>query len=229
MRLIVADRRVLGFAALAVTILTPMFVLSADALRGKTEAPIALLRAVTLVAAVLFGYELFFTVQRVDTPRAPRIVRSALDEHIPFVPAWVWVYGALYYVFIAFPVGLFADSASFARYLAGGIAMLVIALPVYVLWPTQSLPAWRAHDDAGISIRFLKFIQTFDNGRACVPSLHMAFSVYAATFYPWRASLLLVPGLVGAACVLVKQHSILDLVPGAMLGLAVGLYVNTLF
>lgn len=224
----IADRRAMALAALCVAVLTPVFFLSARVMYGSGDGGTALFRAVTLVGAVLIGYELFFTVQRTTPRHPPRIVRAPVDDRIPFHPGWVWVYGGLYYVIIAFPFGLFASARAMALYIAGGAAMLAIALPIYLVWPTVCPPEWRALEGSGASIRFLRFIQAFDNGSGCVPSLHVAFSAYASAFYPHATGVVAVPLVVGSACVLVKQHSILDLLPGWVLGIAVGFTINTL-
>ncbi|MDB4913528.1 MAG: hypothetical protein JWM95_1172 [Gemmatimonadetes bacterium] len=225
-RVRIADRRVLSLAAFSVAILTPVFFLSARALHGEHDVTVAFAHAAALVGAVLLGYEAFFAAQRTTWLRQPVVVRAPLDASIPFLPAWVWVYGALYYVIIAFPAGLLTDARTFAWFIAGGLAMLAVALPIYVVWPTETPAEWRSYEGGGVSRRFLRFIQSFDNGRGCVPSLHMAFSVYAATFYPWPLSVVLIPVVVGLACVLVKQHSILDLLPGWLLGLLAGVVIH---
>jgi hypothetical protein len=228
MRPRVLDLRALVFAALGVTVLAPTYYVLAKLIRGVSALEVAVAHALGLALVILSGYELYFALQRTDIGRGIRIIRTRLDNSIPFVVHWVWVYGLLYYLLVCLPVALLVEHRSFLLFVAGGVCVLLTSIPFYLLWPTSCPPEWRSYPKQPNAAKFLAFIQQFDNGRCCIPSLHAAFAAYAATFYPTSTALLIVPGVVCMSCLFVKQHSILDLPLGLVLGFIFGFVINWL-
>ena len=224
----VLNGRIIGLACLGVGILACLLGLSAAMDWTERTALQVLFDSVSIAIVVLIGYEVFFAVQRRHTDKTPTVVRSRLDDSIPFVAKWVWIYGALYYVVVFFPLALMPDRKSCFLFIAGGVAILACATPVYVLWPTQCPDEWRSFEQNNRSARFLAFIQTFDNGRNCIPSLHTAYAAYAAVFYPWTSARIVVPTLIALACVLVKQHSVVDIFPSVVFGVVIAVAVKAL-
>ena len=60
--------------------------------------------SVMLAFVVVGVYQFYFWIQQNDHFARRRSLRIALDDSIPFVPHWVWVYGILYYVMIGFVI-----------------------------------------------------------------------------------------------------------------------------
>jgi hypothetical protein len=208
------------FAALASLLILPPLYYTAGYLIGIGQGFYSIfLRTLGTVAAVAVGYQLFFLVQAVHPPRKTRIVGTSLDDKIPFSPRWVWVYGMLYYLFLGLPIAFIGTSGKLIVFIAGGSVILLIAIPIYILWPSESPARWRSFPCAGISARFLMAIQSLDNGRACFPSLHCALSAYSATFVPYKPAAIGIPIVVSLSCVFVKQHSVLDIPVSLALGL----------
>jgi hypothetical protein len=178
--------------------------------------------------ALLVGYQIFFSVQALTTNRKAHIVYSNLDSRIPFVVQWVWVYGLVYYALLGLPLAFFSHLGQCLKCIAGGFTILVIASAIFLMWPTRCPPEWRRFPVTGPSSRFLAFIQRMDKGQNCCPSLHCTLAAYTATFIPSVALLFLIPALICLSCVLVKQHSIIDLPGGLAFGFVIGFVANQL-
>ena len=58
-----------------------------------------LIHLILSVILIVGGYQFYFWCQR-NSPVAPRELRSALDERLPYWPSWVWIYSFLYYPLI---------------------------------------------------------------------------------------------------------------------------------
>lgn len=165
----------------------------------------------------------FFFVQSLKPLRKIRVVGASLDAKIPFLPQWMWVYGVRYYVFLGLPIAFIETAGELMVFIAGGSVVLLIAIPMYIFWPTESPPEWRSFPSTGISARFLTAIQSLDNGRACFPSLHCALPAYSVTFLPYRPAAIAIPIAVSMSCVFVKQHSILDIPVSLVAGMICGM------
>ena len=156
---------------------------------------------------------------------------SRLDRKIPFYPIWVWPYVFLFFpsiVLLAFSIDSFQDYflvlISFSVVLA---VQIVVSLVVKVSVPHE----WRSFESKCVSSRFLKFVHSFDKGGNCFPSLHVAIGTLAAvhasaavhaplgavTHYSW-----VLPGLIGLSAVFLKQHLIVDVIAGVLLGIVGG-------
>jgi hypothetical protein len=177
-------------------------------------------------AVVLFGYEVFFAVQRAAASRRPRVIEVWIDGRIPFYSPAVWVYGGLYYAALLLPIAFTTSPLLWCKRLLAGFVMVVAVLPLYSLWPTSCPPAWRQFDDGHrVSMRLLNFIRSRDDGRACLPSMHCALAAYSATLLPPSPINYAIPLAVAASCLLVKQHSFWDTPAGLALGVLAALAI----
>ena len=61
---------------------------------------------------IVGAYQFYFFTQR-HPLRPPQVLHSPLDEKIPFVAWWSWVYSFLYYPAILYLNWLMADSRQF--------------------------------------------------------------------------------------------------------------------
>jgi membrane-associated phospholipid phosphatase len=179
--------------------------------------------AVNLVLSVVLivgAYQFYFFTQR-HRVRPTRTFRFPLDERIPFVPGWSWVYSFLYYPAILY-LNLIATSPSqFTRMAFSFIVLLAMQVVCFALYPVATPAHWRDQAPAGsASVRFLKFVRHFDGPTNCFPSMHVS----VATLTALHASSTLGPGawafpmLIALSCLLTKQHYLIDLPFGALLG-----------
>jgi membrane-associated phospholipid phosphatase len=82
-------------------------------------------------------------------------------------------------------------------------------------------PHWRKQVAAkSASWRFLGFVQHYDGESNCFPSMHTSVSTLAACL-AWNELgpvVVIFPLLIAVSCVFTKQHYLLDLPAGAVLG-----------
>jgi hypothetical protein len=71
-------------------------------------------------------------------------VHSALDERIPFVPAWSWVYSLLYYPAILCLNLLAQSPGAFTRMAFSFIVLLALQMVCFTVFPVATPAHWRA-------------------------------------------------------------------------------------
>ncbi len=194
-------------------------------------------RPLTKIAGICAFTWLFFIVyfQLLRAPSRPVTVMplTPLDALIPFQPGAVWAYVSLW-IYIGIAPALLPTLGAGLRYAAWAAALCGSGLLCFWLWPTMvpaSLHAVDVPSSAQAGFALLRGIDAA--GNAC-PSLHVASAVFSAM---WIARVL---GAAGAPRILqhfsfawllaivwstlaIRQHVVLDVVAGAVLGLAFGL------
>lgn len=220
---------ILTAALVAVVVLTPIYYVAGRVVGLSKEFWDVFSCTSTVAVAIVIGYQLFFVVQFATLQRQARVISSPLDTRIPFVAGWVWVYGGFYYGLIGIPVVFLEKSGGCFELIIGGFILLLLISPIYLLFPTVCPQEWRRFEVHDFSGRFLRFIQSFDNGRTCLPSLHCVLAAYSTSFLPISPLSLLIPILVSISCVLVKQHSVSDILPSLVLGFLWGFFVKVMF
>lgn len=149
---------------------------------------------------------------------------GVLDHLVPFLPAGVWWYLSF---FLLIPWACLAAPAT--RIVGLRRAMHLCALVcgiVFVLWPTTL--AIGPHATASLSGRVLAWVADIDTLSNCLPSLHGALTTLAVLALldrqrPWRTMLALAWGAcVAVSVLLVRQHTVLDLVTGMVVGASCG-------
>ena len=142
---------------------------------------------------IVGAYQFYFFTQR-HPLRPARVLHSPLDEKIPFVAWWSWVYSFLYYPAI-----------------------------LYLNWllPVSTPPHWRSvNTGKTASEKFLLFVQKFDQSTNCFPSMHVSVAMLTAMYaYPSMGAVAFAfPVLIALSCMFTKQHYLMDLPAGAILG-----------
>jgi hypothetical protein len=151
-------------------------------------------------------------------------ISVALDHRIPFLPVWVWVY-TLYYPLCFLPLifpGVLSNESLFRRTAAGFLIQFLVAWPIFYFYPT-ALP--RPELETGsLSALVLGWIYAADPGYNIFPSLHVAnvffVSCLAGRFISraWQGLLFFLSALITVSTVCIKQHLLLDLPAGFVLG-----------
>lgn len=150
-----------------------------------------------------------------------------LDDRIPFLPGFVYAYGA-WYLFLLIPglYMLFRDTVAFQRYLWFFIIGFTICLLVCTVFPNgQNLRPQNLTGDS-LSLRLILELYRTDTNTNVFPSMHIVGTV--AVFYGvyhsktlrhprWMIPIAVLALLICASTVLIKQHSILDLFAGVAL------------
>ena len=175
---------------------------------------------VILAVIIIGSYQIFFWVQRNNYFFKTRCFKIWMDDKIPFYPIWIWPYSFFYYIMIGLVFARITSIEEGINLMFGGILLLFFQSLFFLVIPVTVPKEYRQYKVDSISKKYLNFVQRLDNGRNCFPSMHCSVATYVG--------LLLVPilgvyaylfiGIIVVSCVLVKQHQVLDLVPGMMLG-----------
>jgi membrane-associated phospholipid phosphatase len=183
-----------------------------------SDLVIQLAMSVILIIGI---YQFYFWCQRNQVGKT-RQLRSRLDDAIPFQPSWVWIYSCLYYPVIVY-INFVTSSPRHFLYMAMSfIVLLIFQMAFFVLFPVATPPEWRVCVAAGpgASLRFLALVQRFDAASNSFPSMHTSVATLTAMHLvphvgPWAY---IFPVLIALSCLFTKQHYVVDLPAGAVLG-----------
>jgi membrane-associated phospholipid phosphatase len=180
-------------------------------------------RIVQLVISVFLivgVYQFYFWCQRNHVNR-PREFRSRWDDLIPYRPRWVWVYSFLYYPVIV-AINWCVTSPRHFIYVAISFMLLLGFQMIFFMFLPVSVPAeWRDWNQRrGRSERFLAFVQDFDARSNSFPSMHASVAMLTAlhlfpVFGSWAFAF---PALISLSCLFTKQHYLVDIPAGLLLG-----------
>ena len=153
----------------------------------------------------------------------------ALDHLVPFQPQLLPIYLSLWF-YVGIAPGL---QLTFAQLLAYGLwvgALCLTGLALFYFWPT-AIPPLMPHTAGFSGFSVLRGVDAA--GNAC-PSMHVAVAMFSALWIERVLRLIQAPAalrLVNAAWFLaiaystlaIKQHVVLDVLAGALLGIAFAL------
>ncbi|MDR2219959.1 MAG: phosphatase PAP2 family protein [Methylobacillus sp.] len=171
---------------------------------------------------IVGAYQFYFFTQRHPIRKA-RTFHSLIDERIPFWPVWGWVYSFLYYPAILYLNLIVTDARHFTQMAFSFILLLFIQMACFYIYPVETPAHWRnINTGKSASERFLLFVQKFDAPSNCFPSMHVSVAMLTALLAqaalgPWVFAF---PLLIGISCIFTKQHYLIDLPTGALLGVA---------
>lgn len=178
---------------------------------------IDLVLSVILIVGV---YQFYFWCQR-NPIGAPRQFRPGIDERLPYWPSWVWIYSFLYYPLILYLNFILRSPAEFTRVATSYMLLLCAQMAFFLLFPVTTPEHWRSYNRRRTrSERFLAFVQRFDARSNSFPSMHVSVAMLTALhMQPHLGPVSFVfPVLIGLSCLFTKQHYLIDLPPGALLG-----------
>ncbi len=188
-------------------------------------------RTLAKMLATMLGIGAFFIAYFwvLRHPFSPPVLMPvmALDRLVGFEPAFLPLYFSLWF-YVSIAPALLASGRELAGYGAATGAISVIGFGVFMRWPTAA-PPFAPTGPVPDGMQFLKDVDLAAN--AC-PSLHVAFAVFTAL---WLARILremrtgaLLHGLNVLWCagilystLATRQHVLLDVLAGALLGAAV--------
>jgi membrane-associated phospholipid phosphatase len=155
----------------------------------------------------------------VANPPPPWLV-SGVDGRIPLVPASVWLYASWY---VAPIVIVFADRATFRR---AALAVLLGFLICAIGWVAvpATMPRPQLDGESGASIAMLQTVYRMDPPSNLFPSFHATLAAIVArvaAVAPGPLGLVVRGWMVAicVSCVATKQHYLLDVLAGALVGL----------
>ena len=168
----------------------------------------------------------YFYVMRHPAHIPTLMPRTQLDLMIPFQPQALPAYVSLW-IYIGFGPGLQRTYAALSVYALWMIGLCVSGLVIFYFWPTQVPPL--TVDAAGHNGGFAMLRRIDEAGNAC-PSMHVAVAIFTAVRVDevLRSTgaprlLRLLNGawflLIAYSTLAIKQHVVLDVAAGALLGL----------
>lgn len=181
---------------------------------------------------VLAGYQMYFWPQKNHNLNKKKYLRpTRLDKLIPAIPEVFWIYSPLYYLFFSLAVLCLKNYNSTALH---AWLMLLHSSFWFVYFPTGIKKDFRERIIKVPTDRLTKFVMnlvhTHDSEDNACPSMHCAFAVFLAFItYPFYPVLSIIfPFVVALSCLFTKQHLIIDIVPGFLLGALHG-FINAMF
>jgi hypothetical protein len=171
----------------------------------------------------------YVLTNRVHIFKAHEVPRVFIDTIIPFMPELSWLYLALF-PFMWWAVLRQRSVLDAKRFVLGGAAISWLVSIVFLIYPTTFS---REDVDCGGIYSWVASIDTHYN--AC-PSLHGAYAVYAGIWIMHAVNklssqllALLMIVLIFYATIAVRQHGIIDLCFGGIVGLTAFFYAQNLF
>lgn len=175
----------------------------------------------TLSVFLIIGvYQFYFWCQR-NALTEPRQLRLPVDDLIPYRPNWVWIYSCLYYPAILYTNLMVQSPREFTHLAMSYVLLLALQMAFFLAFPVVTPEEWRPATEArGPSERFLAFVQRLDSRSNSFPSMHTSVAMLTALHL--RGSLgawaWIFPALIGMSCLFTKQHYVIDVPAGAILG-----------
>ncbi|HEV3456592.1 MAG TPA: phosphatase PAP2 family protein [Thermoanaerobaculia bacterium] len=146
-----------------------------------------------------------------------------IDHRFRRRPGWIWIYSGLYYPVIILTV-VATNSMRLFNYTAFSyLILLALQMLFFIFYPVAVPEDWRPlATPTSISDRFLQLVHRYDARSNCFPSMHV--SVATLTAFHLRANTVfgswsfLFPVLIGASAIMTKQHYLVDIPAGMLLG-----------
>jgi len=172
------------------------------------------------VIMIVGAYQFYFWCQR-QAFRPSRRLGLTIDERFPYWPSWVWVYSFLYYPMILVLNFVVDSPRQFTHMAAGFILLLVVQMACFLLFPVTTPEKWRhLNQRRDTSERFLALVHRFDATSNCFPSMHVSVAMLTAMYLAPHLghAAFAFPLLIAVSCIFTKQHYLVDLPVGAVLG-----------
>lgn len=181
-----------------------------------------------LLGGWIFYFIMYFLTENLIPVEKCHVIHCALDDVIPF-NEYFMVFYCFWYVLLVISLGYFLlyDIPSFKRLQTFIIITQVVAMVVYIVYPSVQLlrPAVMPRDN--FFCRVMAFIYAFDTPTGVCPSLHVAYSMGIASVWckkkdapkAWRAFVVIVVCCISISVAFVKQHSCVDILTALPVGL----------
>jgi membrane-associated phospholipid phosphatase len=206
-----------------------------------------LLELFITVVLIVGGYQFYFWAQR-QTFFEARYFETEWDAKITFDPRWVWIYSGLYYPMILLAALSVPSWQAYAYSVGCFLTLLAIQVTMFTLWPVAIPASWRNYMPVSIvrdsyidkgtisrasaeahwprSMRMLNMVWSYDKLRNSLPSMHVSVAMMVdltiGSNWPVAGYVgLLFPLLIATSALKTKQHYVVDVIPGALLGAAV--------
>jgi len=164
-------------------------------------------------------FTLYFLTENLIPAQRCTPVHMWLDDLIPFCQ-WFIIPYVFWYALIVFSLGYFLlyNVDSFKRLQTYIIITQILAMTMYILYPTRQDLRPTAFADDNFLTRCIAFLYSFDTSTGVCPSLHVAYSLGMASVWvrekdvhpAWKAFLIVAVILICLSTMFIKQHSVID-------------------
>lgn len=183
--------------------------------------------ALTLsVVLIIGGYQFYFWAQRRNRAIA-RALNSTLDNKIPLLISWIWVYSGLYYPLIVLTAVSANSLREFCYVAFSYFTLLTCQMAFFLLLPIKAPDAWRAQPlDQSLSAKLLNLVRKYDGPSNAFPSMHVSVATLTALHLSRTLEFngpILPSALIAAisfSCLVTKQHYLIDVPLAIALGWA---------
>jgi membrane-associated phospholipid phosphatase len=175
------------------------------------------------LGALVIAISLYFPINR--TAKGGVVLETVLDSYISLAPVWIIPYlgGVILFLAILIAAFRFMPYDMFKAFVMSNLTAAAVAYIIFLVYPTYAhRPTITGTDTLSQWIRWL-----YSNDRAynAFPSAHTFYTIIAwLYFWYWqprvRAITTVLAALVILSTLFTKQHNILDLVGGVVLGVA---------
>jgi membrane-associated phospholipid phosphatase len=201
-------------------------------LRSRLSAHL-LLKSLGVPAFIAVFFVAYFLLLRFPVFAVTMMPVTELDEAIPFQPAALIVYFSLWFYVSLAPSLLRTREELMSHGKMAGL-MGLVGFAIFFFWPTAIPFAAGLRESDTATLSWLKEVDAA--GNAC-PSLHVAFAVFSGLWLdrilremrvPIAARLLnlLWCGAIAYSTLSTKQHVVIDVVAGGILGAVFGAISN---
>ena len=182
---------------------------------------VAIIMTIFLIVGV---YQFYFFTQN-HMIKEPKRIDMKIDNLFKFKGWWVWIYSGLYYPMIVLIVLTMEDMRHYNYTAMSFFLLLFMQMAFFRYYPVETPPEWRDFGESNtLSVRFMKFVQSYDDNTNCFPSMHVSVATLVALhmwtnvgdmvgYWPF-----LFPVLIALSALWTKQHYLVDVIAGAPLG-----------
>ena len=190
----------------------------------KKQKLVQFIRKYSHAVVLLYGivYMQWFTWVESRSNIAFHVIHTTLDEHIPFVEAFIIPY-MLWFGYIAITLAwfFFKSRQDFLRCCAFMFTGMTVCLIIYTLWPNMQDLRPKVMPRDNIFTAVVAWLYSIDTPTNVSPSIHVfnSISAYIAIarsetfgkyYRPVRAASLILTILISLSTMFLKQHSIFD-------------------
>lgn len=167
--------------------------------------------------------------------KEPYVLGSALDNAIPYVSHFIWIYVFWYFMLFAVPYYIYMkNKVSLYKYITTYLITTIIAGIIFISFPNTVIRAEITGTD--IANKLVSFIYKMDTPAInCLPSIHCLFSylfilaVFDAkkdTSISMKIIITILSILVVLSTLFIKQHVVYDALSSLVLAITVWIIVD---
>lgn len=165
-------------------------------------------------------FVLYFLTENLIPLENCHVIHCWLDDIIPFCE-WFFIPYSFWYLLVAGALFWYAlyDTDCFRKLMTYIIITQVVAMAVYILYPSCQMLRPDVFERDNFLTRCLGLIYRFDTNTGVCPSLHVAYSLGIASVWLrdkrapswWKGFVVVAVVLICLSTAFVKQHSVVDI------------------